>query len=89
MKPWAYTGWYYYGGGHEMLQEVYAEQGFEVSRSTVAAYKGPESAGVVSNPLKHYRGSYKGPEDFVFAVWAAGSGNKLGRSVTRMPGGEL
>ncbi|MFT6979367.1 MAG: TRAP-type mannitol/chloroaromatic compound transport system substrate-binding protein [Marinobacter psychrophilus] len=86
MKPWAYTGWYYYGGGHEMLQEVYANKGFEV-HAQLCGIIGPETAGWYSEPIETLE-DYKG-----LKIRFAGLGGKvlekLGASVTMMPGGEL
>jgi len=86
LKPWAYTGWYYFGGGHEMLQEVYANKGFNV-QAQLCGIIGPETAGWYSNDidsLDDYRG---------MKIRFAGLGGKvleeLGASVTMMPGGEL
>lgn len=86
MKPWAYTGWYYYGGGHEMLQEVYANKGFKV-HAQLCGIIGPETAGWYKdkiNTLEDYKG---------LKIRFAGLGGKvlekLGASVTMMPGGEL
>ncbi len=86
MKPWAYTGWYYYGGGHEMLQEVYANKGFEV-HAQLCGIIGPETAGWYHEPIETLE-DYKG-----LKIRFAGLGGKvlekLGASVTMMPGGEL
>jgi TRAP-type mannitol/chloroaromatic compound transport system substrate-binding protein len=86
MKPWAYTGWYYYGGGHEMLQEVYANKGFEV-HAQLCGIIGPETAGWYSEKIETLE-DYKG-----LKIRFAGLGGKvlekLGASVTMIPGGEL
>ena len=86
MKPWAYTGWYYYGGGHEMLQEVYANKGFKV-HAQLCGIIGPETAGWYSEKIETLE-DYKG-----LKIRFAGLGGKvlekLGASVTMIPGGEL
>lgn len=86
MKPWAYTGWYYYGGGHEMLQEVYANKGFNV-HAQLCGIIGPETAGWYANRIDSLE-DYNGMK-----IRFAGLGGKvlerLGASVTMMPGGEL
>lgn len=86
MKPWAYTAWYYYGGGHEMLQEVYANKGFDV-HAQLCGIIGPETAGWYSEKIETLE-DYKG-----LKIRFAGLGGKvlekLGASVTMMPGGEL
>ena len=86
LKPWAFTGWYYYGGGHDMLQEVYANKGFSV-HAQLCGIIGPETAGWFSEPIESLS-DYEG-----LKIRFAGLGGKvmerLGASVTMMPGGEL
>ena len=86
LKPWAYIAWYYEGGGHDMLQEVYANKGFKV-HAELCGIIGPETAGWYKQPLEGL-GDYKG-----LKIRFAGLGGKvlqqLGASVTMMPGGEL
>ena len=86
LKPWSFTAWYYYGGGHEMLQEVYANKGFNV-HAQLCGIIGPETAGWYSEPIESLE-DYKGMK-----IRFAGLGGKvlerLGASVTMMPGGEL
>lgn len=86
LKPWAFSGWYLFGGGHDMLQEVYANKGFNVY-AQLCGIIGPETAGWYSKPLKSLD-DYKG-----IKIRFAGLGGKvlekLGASVTMMPGGEL
>jgi TRAP-type mannitol/chloroaromatic compound transport system substrate-binding protein len=86
MKPWAYIGWYYWGGGHEMLQEVYANKGFDV-HAQLCGIIGPETAGWYHSPLT-------GVSDFKgLKIRFAGLGGKvlqeLGASVTMIPGDKL
>jgi TRAP-type mannitol/chloroaromatic compound transport system substrate-binding protein len=86
MKPWAFIAWYHYGGGHEMLQEVYANAGFNV-HAELCGIIGPETAGWYHSPITGLA-DYKGMK-----IRFAGLGGKvlqeLGASVTMMPGGEL
>lgn len=86
LKPWAFTAWYYYGGGHGMLQEVYANKGFNV-HAQLCGIIGPETAGWYKEPITSLE-DYKGMK-----IRFAGLGGKvleeLGASVTMMPGGEL
>ncbi|WP_192036039.1 TRAP transporter substrate-binding protein [Halomonas sp. YLGW01] len=86
LKPWAFTGWYYYGGGHEMLQEVYANKGFDV-HAQLCGITGPETAGWYAEEITSLE-DYQGMK-----IRFAGLGGKvlerLGASVTMMPGGEL
>jgi len=86
LKPWSFTAWYYYGGGHEMLQEVYANKGFNL-HAQLCGIIGPETAGWFANDIRTLD-DYKG-----LKIRFAGLGGKvmerLGASVTMMPGGEL
>ncbi|MCB1850703.1 MAG: TRAP transporter substrate-binding protein [Gammaproteobacteria bacterium] len=86
LKPWAFMAWYYEGGGHDMLQEVYANKGFKV-HAELCGIIGPETAGWYKQPLESLAG-YQG-----LKIRFAGLGGKviqkLGASVTMMPGGEL
>ncbi len=86
MKPWAYTGWYYYGGGETMLQETYAHKGYNV-HAQLCGIVGPETAGWYKHKIESLD-DYKG-----LKIRFAGLGGKvlekLGASVTMMPGGEL
>ncbi len=86
LKPWAYTGWYFFGGGHDMLQEVYANKGFNV-HAQLCGIIGPETAGWYTTSIDSLD-DYEG-----LKIRFAGLGGKvlerLGASVTMMPGGEL
>lgn len=86
LKPAAFAGWYYYGGGHDMLQEIYANKGFNV-HAQLCGLIGPETAGWYKKPITSLE-DYKG-----LKIRFAGLGGKvlekLGASVTMLPGGEL
>ncbi len=86
LKPWAFTGWYLFGGGHDMLQEVYANKGFNV-HAQLCGIIGPETAGWYAKPIESLK-DYSGMK-----IRFAGLGGKVlervGASVTMMPGGEL
>lgn len=86
MKPWAFTAWYHFKGGHEMLQEVYANAGFNV-HAELCGIIGPETAGWYREPITSLE-DYDG-----LKIRFAGLGGKvlekLGASVTMIPGGEL
>ena len=86
LKPWAFTGWYYFGGGHEMLQEVYANKGFSV-HAQLCGIIGPETAGWYSSEITSLE-DYSGMK-IRFAGLGGKVLEKLGASVTMMPGGEL
>ena len=86
LKPPAYAGWYFYGGGHDMLQKVYANKGFNV-HAQLCGIIGPETAGWYKEPITSLE-DYKGMK-----IRFAGLGGKVlekfGASVTMLPGGEL
>lgn len=86
LKPWAYMAWYYEGDGHSLLQEVYQNKGFNV-HAELCGIIGPETAGWYRKPLESLE-DYNG-----LKIRFAGLGGKvlqkLGASVTMMPGGEL
>ncbi|MFV0382424.1 TRAP transporter substrate-binding protein [Paracoccus sp. (in: a-proteobacteria)] len=86
MKPWAFTAWYYYGGGHDMLQEVYANAGFNV-HAQLCGIIGPETAGWYRNPITKLD-DYKGMK-IRFAGLGGKVLEKLGASVTVLPSSEL
>ncbi|EMP54645.1 TRAP-type mannitol/chloroaromatic compound transport system, periplasmic component [Marinobacter santoriniensis NKSG1] len=86
MKPWAYIGWYYYGGGEQMLQDVYANKGYNV-HAQLCGIIGPETAGWYKNKITSLD-DYKGMK-IRFAGLGGKVLEKLGASVTMMPGGEL
>ncbi len=86
LKPPAYAGWYFYGGGHEMLQKVYANKGFNV-HAQLCGIIGPETAGWYKEPITSLE-DYKGMK-IRFAGLGGKVLEKLGASVTMLPGGEL
>ena len=86
LKPWAYSAWYLFGGGHDMLQEVYANKGFNV-HARLCGIIGPETAGWYSQPIESLE-NYQGMK-IRFAGLGGKVLEKLGASVTMMPGGEL
>ncbi len=86
LKPWAFSAWYLWGGGHDMLQEVYANKGFNV-HAQLCGIIGPETAGWYKEPITSLE-DYKGMK-IRFAGLGGKVIEKLGASVTMMPGGEL
>ena len=86
LKPWAYSAWYFHGPGHDMLQEVYANKGFNVY-AHLCGIIGPETAGWYAKPITSLE-DYKGMK-IRFAGLGGKVLEKLGASVTMMPGGEL
>jgi TRAP-type mannitol/chloroaromatic compound transport system substrate-binding protein len=86
LKPWAYTAWYWEGPGHQMLQEVYANKGYNV-HAELCGIIGPETAGWYRQPIQGLD-DYKGMK-IRFAGLGGKVVEKLGASVTMMPGGEI
>ncbi|MFP6623591.1 MAG: TRAP transporter substrate-binding protein [Myxococcota bacterium] len=84
MEPWEYTAWWYHGGGRELAEELYGGFGIRV---ILCGIIGPESAGWFREPiddLQDLRG---------LKIRFAGLGGmviqRLGASVTMLPGGEI
>lgn len=86
LKPPAFAGWYYFGGGHQMLQEVYEKKGFSV-HAQLCGIIGPETAGWYKKPIRSLK-DYDGMK-IRFAGLGGKVLEKLGASVTMIPGGEL
>ena len=84
MEPWAYAAWWFYGGGRELGEEIYATQGV---RPVFCGITGPETAGWFREPIESL-------DDFDgLRIRFAGLGGRvlqaLGANVTMLPGGEL
>lgn len=84
MEPWEYMAWWYHGGGRELAEELYGGFGIHV---ILCGIIGPESAGWFRDPiddLEDLRG---------LKIRFAGLGGmviqRLGASVTMLPGGEI
>lgn len=86
LKPWAFAGWYYFGGGHEMLQDVYTGSGFDV-HAQLCGMTGPETAGWYREPITSLD-DYNGMK-IRFSGLGGKVLEKLGASVTVLPGGDL
>ncbi|MCP1673833.1 TRAP-type mannitol/chloroaromatic compound transport system substrate-binding protein [Natronocella acetinitrilica] len=84
MEPPAFMAWHYFGGGDELLQEVYEPYGVN---ALLCGVIGPEAAGWFAEPLTDL--------DAIdgLRIRFAGIGGRvmerLGASVTMIPGGEL
>ena len=83
-EPWAYTAWWYEAGGEQLAREIYARLGVHL---LLCGLIGPETAGWFREPLDS-------PEDLKgLKIRFAGLGGKavqrLGASVTMLPGGEI
>ncbi|WP_299344478.1 TRAP transporter substrate-binding protein [uncultured Maritalea sp.] len=84
MEPWEYTAWWYEGGGQALAEAVYAEHDVH---PILCGIIGPETAGWFRNEIKSL-------EDIDgLKIRFAGLGGKvmqkLGASVTVLPGGEI
>jgi len=84
MTPWEYSAWWVRGGGIELAREIYRPLGIE---PILCGIIGPETAG-------WFRTEIEEPEDVEgLKIRFAGLGGralqKLGASVTMMPGGEI
>lgn len=86
MEPWEYTAWNYHGGGDKLLNDVYKNSGKNV-HAILCGIMGPETAGWFRKPITSLD-DYKG-----LKIRFAGLGGKviekLGASVTVLPGGEI
>ncbi len=84
MEPWEYSAWWYEGGGRELADELYGALGV---KAILCGLIGPESAG-------WFRYELRDPADLRgLKIRFAGLGGKaiqrLGASVTMLPGGEI
>ncbi|MEZ4334581.1 MAG: TRAP transporter substrate-binding protein [Myxococcota bacterium] len=84
MTPWEYTAWWQGGGGRELAQSIYRPLGIE---PILCGLIGPETAGWFRAPIERV-------DDLVgLKIRFAGLGGqalqRLGASVTMLPGGEL
>jgi len=84
MEPWEYNAWWFEGGGKELGEKVYAEHNVH---PVLCGNIGPETAG-------WFRGEIKTLDDIKgLKIRFAGLGGKvmqkLGASVTMLPGGEI
>ncbi|MCH8502780.1 MAG: TRAP transporter substrate-binding protein [Ectothiorhodospiraceae bacterium] len=84
MEPPAFMAWHYFGGGNELLQEVYEPYGVH---ALLCGVIGPEAAGWFAEPLESL------DQIDGLRIRFAGIGGRvmeeLGASVTMIPGGEL
>lgn len=84
MEPWAYSAWWYEGGGEALAQEIYGQLGVH---PILCGLIGPETAGWFRVPIER-------PDDLRgLKIRFAGLGGRviqrLGASVTMLPGGEI
>jgi len=84
MEPMEFTAWWYYGGGRELGEQLYEEHNV---MPILCSITGPETAGWFREPVESV-------DDLVgLKIRFAGLGGKvlqrLGASVTMIPGGEI
>ena len=84
MEPMEFTAWWYYGGGRELGESLYEEHNV---MPILCSITGPETAGWFREPVESV-------DDLVgLKIRFAGLGGKvlqrLGASVTMIPGGEI
>ncbi len=84
MEPWEYTAWWYEGGGKALGEEVYGEHGVH---PILCGIIGPETAGWFRNKITSLD-DIKGLK-IRFAGLGGKVMQKLGASVTVLPGGEI
>ncbi len=84
MEPWEFNAWWYYGGGQQLGEELYAPHNIH---PILCGIIGPETAGWFKNEITSLD-DVKG-----LKIRFAGLGGKvlekLGASVTMIPGGEI
>ena len=84
MEPPAHLAWYYQGDGKKLLEEIYAQRNIHPMLCSII---GPEGAGWFAKPIEKL-GDIDG-----LRIRFAGIGGKvlekLGASVTMVPGGEI
>ena len=84
MEPWEYTAWWYERGGRELGQDLYAKYGVH---PVLCGLIGPETAGWFRTPIDDLS-DLEG-----LKIRFAGLGGRvierLGASVTMLPGGEI
>lgn len=86
LKPWAFMAWYYEGGGHEMLQELFQEEGYNI-HFELCGLTGPETAGWYKQPIESVE-DYDGMK-IRFAGLGAEVIKEYGASVTLMGGSKI
>jgi TRAP-type mannitol/chloroaromatic compound transport system substrate-binding protein len=84
LEPWEYTAWWYHGGGRELAEELYRGLGIY---PLLCGIIGPESAGWFREPIEDLD-DLRG-----LKIRFAGLGGmviqRVGASVTMLPGGEI
>jgi len=84
MEPWEFNAWWYYGGGSQLAAELYAAHNVH---PILCGIIGPETAGWFKNEITTLD-DVKGLK-IRFAGLGGKVMEKLGASVTMIPGGEI
>ncbi len=84
MEPWEFTAWWYEGGGDKLADELYGAHGI---KPLLCGIMGPEAAGWFRHEIKTLN-DLKGLK-IRFAGLGGRVMQKLGASVTVIPGGEI
>jgi TRAP-type mannitol/chloroaromatic compound transport system substrate-binding protein len=84
LEPWEFTAWWYEGGGQKLAEELYHPEGVHV---VLCGIMGPEAAGWFRKEIKSLD-DLKGLK-IRFAGLGGKVMQKLGASVTVLPGGEI
>jgi TRAP-type mannitol/chloroaromatic compound transport system substrate-binding protein len=84
MEPWEFTAWWYEGGGDKLADELYGAHGI---KPLLCGIMGPEAAGWFRHEIKTL-GDLRGLK-IRFAGLGGRVMQKLGASVTVLPGGEI
>ena len=84
LRPWAYLGWWFFGNGEALANEVYAEHNI---KPLLCGITGPETAGWYAEPINDL-------DDIQgLKIRFAGIGGKImqraGASITMLPAGEI
>ena len=84
MEPTAYVGWWLFGDGRKLSEQIYAEHNI---KPLLCAITGPETAGWFSEPIEEIQ-DLNGLK-IRFAGLGGRTLQKLGASVTMIPPGEI
>ena len=84
LDPWAYIGWWHFGGGRELAESIYAEHRIH---PVFCGVSGPETAGWFREPLRSSE-DLKGLK-IRFAGIGGAVMERVGASITMLPAGEI
>ena len=84
LVPWAYIGWWHFGGGKELAEGIYDEHNI---RPLLCGITGPETAGWFRAPVES-AADLQGMK-IRFAGLGGKAMDRIGASVTMLPAGEI